>query len=233
MWVGEMLQSALFWTMVGFALGSMPFSYWLGRSALRRDIRDFGDGNPGAANAWRAGTWRLGIPAVLLDYLKGALPVSLACYRYGISGWSLVPVALAPVLGHAFSPFLRFRGGKAIASTFGMWTALTLWQGPTVLGVSVGIFSRLQVVDSWTVMLGMATWLCWLLLRGPPAVGPSGPLPFIAGPSGAPPFVVGPLGPLLGVWCGNMAILIWKHRQELRRPPALRPWLRHLLGLDK
>jgi glycerol-3-phosphate acyltransferase PlsY len=203
--VETMLHSALFWTVVGFVLGSLPFSYWLGRSSLRQDIRDYGDGNPGAANAWRAGTWRLGIPAVLLDYLKGAVPVSLATYRYGVTGWALVPVALAPVLGHAFSPFLRLRGGKAIAATFGMWTALTLWEGPTVLGLSVGIFQRLQTADGWTIMLGMAAWLCWLLLRG----------------TGTPP--------LLAVWCGNMAILIWKHRQELRRPPQLRPWLRGLL----
>jgi glycerol-3-phosphate acyltransferase PlsY len=203
--VGAMLQSAVFWTVVGFALGSIPFSYWLGRSALRTDIRDYGDGNPGSANAWRAGTWRLGIPALLLDYLKGAIPVSLASHRYGVSGWALVPAALAPVLGHAFSPFLRLRGGKAIASTFGIWTALTLWAGPTVLGLSVGLFRQLQVVDGWTVMLGMTTWLGCLLLSG----------------AGTPP--------LLAVWCGNLAVLVWTHRQELRRPPQLRPWLRRLL----
>jgi glycerol-3-phosphate acyltransferase PlsY len=155
-----MLQSAMFWTVIGFAMGSIPFSY-----------------------------------------------------RFGIAGWTVVPVALAPVLGHAFSPFLRLRGGKAIAATFGVWTALTLWEGPTVLGLSVGIFHRLQAVDGWTVMLGMATWLCCLLLGG----------------VATPPFVVGPSGPLLAVWCGNMAVLIWKHRQELRRPPQLRPWLRRLL----
>jgi glycerol-3-phosphate acyltransferase PlsY len=208
MMVEAMLQSVVFWTVIGFSLGSMPFSYWLGRSALRKDIRSYGDGNPGAANAWRAGTWRLGIPAVLLDYLKGAVPVSLACYRYGLSGWHLVPVALAPVLGHAFSPFLRLRGGKAVATTFGIWTGLTLWEGPTILGLSVGFFQRLQAVDAWTVMLGMATWLFWLLLHG-------------AAPA------------LLAVWCGNLAILAWKHRDDLRRPPQWRPWLCRLLRLDQ
>lgn len=202
-----MLHSVIFWTTIGFVLGSIPFSYWLGRLALRRDIRDVGDGNPGGANAWRAGTWRLGIPAVLLDYLKGAVPVSLACYRFGIGGWALLPVALAPVVGHAFSPFLRLRGGKAVAATFGIWTGLTLWEGPTVLGLSVGLFQRLQAVDAWTVMLGMVALLGWLLLRGA-------------------------AGPLLAVWCGNMAILVWKHREELRHPPQLRPWLRRLLQRD-
>lgn len=196
--------SAVLWTLIGLALGSIPFSYWLGRLALHSDIRDYGDGNPGAANAWRAGTWRVGVPAVLLDYLKGALPVGLAHYRYGIAGWALVPVALAPVLGHAFSPFLRLRGGKAVAATFGIWTGVTLWEGPTVLGLSVGLYQRLQTVDGWTVVLGMVTWLCVLLLRQAAL-------------------------PLLAVWCGNITILAWKHHEELRRPPQLRPWLRRLL----
>jgi len=144
---------------------------------------------------------------VLLDYLKGALPVGLACYRFGIVGWALIPVALAPVAGHAFSPFLRLRGGKAVATTFGIWTGLTLWEGPTVLGLAVGLIQRLQTVDGWTVMLGMVAWLGCLLLRG-----------------AAPP--------LLAVWCGNIAILAWKHREDLRRPPRLRPWLRRFLRLD-
>ena len=201
------LQRVVFWTAAGFALGSVPFSYWLGRLALRRDIRQYGDGNPGAANAWRAGTWRLGVPAVLLDYLKGVLPVVLAHHGSGLTGWDLVPVALAPVLGHAFSPFLNLRGGKAVAATFGVWTGLTLWEGPTVLGLSVGLFRGLQMVDGWTVMLGMAAMLCYLLWR---QVTP----------------------PLLAVWCGNMGILAWKHREELRKPPRLRPWLLRLLGRE-
>lgn len=199
-----MVQRAILWTLVGFAAGSIPFSLWLGRLALRRDIRDYGDGNPGAANAWRAGTWRVGVPAVLLDFLKGALPVSLACYRFGVAGWALVPVALAPVLGHAFSPFLRGHGGKAVATTFGVWTGLTLWEGPTVLGLSVALFGRLQTVDGWTVMVGMLSLLGWWLLRGI-------------------------TGPLLAVWCGNVAVLAWKHRRELQGPPQLRPWLQRLL----
>ena len=126
-------MTMLLWTGFGFLVGAMPFSYWLGRIVLHTDIRLYGDGNPGAISAWRAGTWRIGLPAMLLDYLKGAVPVSLAHLAFGISGWSLVPIALAPVLGHAFSPFMRFRGGKAIAATFGIWTGVLLAEGPMVL----------------------------------------------------------------------------------------------------
>lgn len=201
-----MLHSALFWTVIGFILGSLPFSYWLGRLALGQDIRAVGDGNPGSANAWRAGSWRVGLPALLLDFLKGAIPVGLAVQLYGLAGWALVPVALAPVLGHAFSPFLRLRGGKAVAATFGIWTGLTLWLGPTALGLAVACIRTLQAVDAWTIVLGMAAWLLVLILSG-----------------GATP-------PLLAVWAGNLAILVWKHRPDLARPPRARPWLQRLWG---
>jgi glycerol-3-phosphate acyltransferase PlsY len=100
------------WTVIGFLAGSLPFSLWIGQWSLRADIREFGDGNPGAANAWRAGKWRVGLPALLLDFLKGAVPVGLARWQAGISGWALLPIALAPVLGHAVSQFLRFRGAR-------------------------------------------------------------------------------------------------------------------------
>jgi len=110
----------ILWTAVGFVSGSIPFSPWLVRLLLGQDIRQYGDGNPGATNTWRAGGWRVGIVALLLDMVKGLLPVGLACSIVGISGWDLVPIALAPVLGHAFSLFLRLRGGKAVAASFGI-----------------------------------------------------------------------------------------------------------------
>lgn len=190
---------ALFWTAAGLLLGAMPFSFWLGRLVLKADIRHYGDGNPGAANAWQAGGWQVGLPALLLDYLKGLLPVGLACFEAGISGWELVAVALAPIVGHAFSPFLRGRGGKALAVTFGVWTGLTLGEGPLILGLLMGLFLLVQAEDAWAVILGMAGFLAYLLLRQ------------------TDPFI-------LLVWLGNMLILIWKHRQNLRQGTRLRPW---------
>ena len=93
------------WTIIGFCSGSIPFSYWLGKIFLHTDIRQYGDGNPGAFNAWRAGKYKIGLPALILDYLKGAIPVGLAKNVFGISGFGLIPIALSPVFGHAFSPF--------------------------------------------------------------------------------------------------------------------------------
>ena len=192
---------------MSFSLGAMPFSLWLGKLS-GKDIRNYGDGNPGAFNAWRAGGYRLGIPAVLLDYLKGIVPVSLANFGFGFTGWGLVLVALAPVFGHAFSPFLRFRGGKAVAATFGIWTGLTVWEGPTLLGVLLGMFFSIQKVDGWSVMLAMFGLLAYLLVR-----------------QSAPSILI--------ICSGNILILAWKHRHDLRQKMELKPSIANLLRRER
>lgn len=193
----------ILWILVSFLLGGIPFSFWLGK-LIKRDIRNYGDGNPGAFNAWKAGGWRLGVPALLLDYLKGVIPVNLAKFEFGFTGWELVLIALAPVFGHAFSPFLRFRGGKAVAVTFGTWTGLTVWEGPTVLGVMLGVFFFIQRVDGWSVMFAMFGLLAYLLARQ------------------ANWFI-------FAVWLGNILILAWKHRHDLKQKIGLRPSAANLL----
>lgn len=180
-------------------VGSLPFSVWVGRWALGADVRQFGDGNPGASNVFRAGGKGWGVLAVLLDGFKGAIPVGVAYFVVGLEGWGMTAVALAPILGHAFSPFLRFRGGKALATTFGVWLGLTLWWGPTALGLAFAFWRWRLTVDGWAVLAGMLTLLVVLLLVGVP-----------------PPF--------LGVWLGNTLILGWKHRADLRQRVRLRPW---------
>lgn len=196
-------MTILLWTVLGFLSGSVPYALLLGRWLAHADIRQYGDGNPGASNATKAGGWRVGLPAGLMDYLKGAVPVGLAHFQFGLIGWELVPVALAPVLGHAFSPWLRFRGGKAVAVTFGVWTGLTLWEGPTLLGTFLGILYTLLAADAWCVILALLGWLVYLLLRG-------------AEPA------------LLAIWLGNALIVAWKHRHALRQAPRWRPYIRAL-----
>ena len=110
-------MTTLIWIIIAFMCGALPFSVWVGKLALHTEIRNYGDHNPGATNVIRAGGWKWGVPALLLDYLKGAIPVGIAYFVVGLDGVSLVLVALAPVLGHAFSPFLGFHGGKAVAVT--------------------------------------------------------------------------------------------------------------------
>ena len=96
-----------------FLLGACPFSVILGRWFLKKDIREYGDGNPGAANVFRAGGHKLGYLAVFLDVVKGVPFVLLAHTVFGFSNLALIPIGLCAILGHAFSPFLKWRGGKA------------------------------------------------------------------------------------------------------------------------
>ncbi len=198
-------MTILFWTIFAFLAGSIPFSVWLGRVALRTDIRRYGDHNPGATNVARAGGWQLGALVLILDMLKGALPVGLAWYWGGLSGWSLVPVALAPVLGHAYSPFLRFQGGKALAVTMGVWGGLTLGEGPLVLAILLLLWYALIAIDGWAVLLTGLSFGAYLLLTEAEAY-------------------------LLAIWVGNTLIVAWKHRTDLALVPQLRPWLKRIGG---
>lgn len=149
---------------IGFLVGSLPSAAWLVRWIVHADVRRFGDGNPGAINAWKAGGWAVGVPVLLLDVTKGGAPVALARFVFEIEGWALVPAALSPILGHAFSPWLRFRGGKGIATTFGVWSALTFWLVPTTLGLLMAALVALQILHSWTVMIASAITLVVLIL---------------------------------------------------------------------
>ncbi len=190
-------MNVVFWTLVAFISGAIPFSLLVGRFGLHTDIRQYGDGNPGASNVFRAGGKSWGILAILLDGFKGAIPVWLAIDA-GVEGWGLTAVALAPIYGHAFSPFLKFKGGKALAVTFGVWTGLTLWRAPVVMGFSFAAGLFLLTVEGWAVILGMAALLVYLLLSGAQA-------------------------PLLAVWLGNLLVILWTHRADLRQRPRIRP----------
>jgi glycerol-3-phosphate acyltransferase PlsY len=183
-----------------FVSGSFPFSFWLGKLLLGVDVRQYGDGNPGAANVFRSGNKSIGLLALILDVSKAAVPVGLSYYNLGIRGIPMYFIAIAPILGHIFSPFLGFHGGKAIAVSLGVWIGLTIWKASLVgvIGTVVGI--ALITSSGWAVLLGLAMILIALLL-----------------------WIPEPL--LLMVWVSETLILAWTHRYDLRQRPALRPWL--------
>lgn len=158
------MGESLTWILIAFVSGSLPYSVWIGRLALKDDIRSYGDGNPGAFNVFRAGGKGWGWLAILLDGLKGAIPVGFAHYSAGLEGWPLVITALAPVIGHAYSPILKFRGGKAIAVTFGTWTGMTLWLAPTLLGISFAAVQLTRRNDRLAIVLGQAVLLIAFLV---------------------------------------------------------------------
>jgi glycerol-3-phosphate acyltransferase PlsY len=193
---------------LSFLAGSIPFSLILGKIFLRRDIRSYGDSNTGTVNVFRAGSNLLGFLTLLLDVSKAAVPVGLAYQDLGIKGIPIVLIAFAPVAGHAFSPFLGFRGGKAIAASLGVWIGLTLWKIPLAGVVASVVGLAITSVNAWAVMLGLVGMLAALIIYMPD------------------PF-------LLFIWLAITLLLIWTHRVELRLRPQLRPWLIKRLSRSK
>lgn len=196
-------MNILFWTLAGFLLGAIPFSLLMGKLFTHTDIRTVGDGNPGGANAIKAGGLKAGIPAILLDIGKGFLPAYLA-QKYGLRGWSLIPVCLAPIYGHAFSPFLRFHGGKALGATAGVWLGLLgLWVFPIYGSLAVP-FTLFQSVDAWSANAGMIALLGYAILFGEPWMVTFAAL--------------------------NTALITWTHRRDLVCPPQLRAWVTNIFA---
>lgn len=113
-------------TFVGaFAIGSIPFGYLIGRLFYRTDIRSRGSGNIGAMNALRALGSGGAVSVLLLDALKGFAPALWALQFFsGRLDFEGALVATGAVLGHCFSPWLGWRGGKGVATSFGAILAL-------------------------------------------------------------------------------------------------------------
>jgi glycerol-3-phosphate acyltransferase PlsY len=119
---------------VAYLVGSIPFAYLLSR---RRgvDLREVGSGNIGASNVLRTSGVRAAVLAMVLDGVKGALAVLLA-QRLAVGQAVPVAAGLASVLGHIYPVWLRFRGGKGVATAAGVFAILT----PLSLGVASGVF---------------------------------------------------------------------------------------------
>ncbi len=107
--------------LIGYLLGSIPFGLLLTRSAGLGDIRSIGSGNIGATNVLRTGNKGLAAATLLLDGLKGTLAV-LICWRFGLYG--ALAAALGAYLGHCFPVWLRFKGGKGVATFLGVLLGL-------------------------------------------------------------------------------------------------------------
>jgi acyl phosphate:glycerol-3-phosphate acyltransferase len=183
------------WILFAFFCGSLPFSVWLTK-LVGKDPRTVGDHNPGATNALKVGGLKIGIAAFGLDIAKAALPVGLAYQIFDIRGPLMVAIAFAPLLGHAYSPFLRFRGGKAVAAALGVWIGLTIWTMPLVILVTIIPLFLLLRNSGWAVALTILVMGLFLWLADP--------------------------NPLFFWTLGLQAILLlWKHRADLRTIPKV------------
>jgi len=192
----------LLYTALEFLCGSLMFSYWLGR-AVKQDLRNTGDGNPGAYNLFHAAGIKLGLAGVALDFGKGFFPLFFLVSGEYVRGLELVPVAAAPIFGHAFSPFLKGRGGKGIAVTFGVWSAVTSFEVSLVYAIILALFSLAASVikkgrpvssdaDGFMVVAGMLLLAAYLVYRAFPL-------------------------PILALWLANFLLLACTNRHKLYR----------------
>jgi len=165
----EIIYSVLL-IVAAFGLGACPFSLWIGKWLLDKDIRDYGDGNPGAFNVLRAGGRWAFVLALILDIGKGVPFVALAHYYFGLPDAVVMAVGLSAILGHAFTPILRFNGGKALAVMGGVLLALPQHE----IFISVVIFMVLGFLliggdgwrgDAWRVAFATTATLIYLVVE--------------------------------------------------------------------
>ena len=160
----EAVYTALL-SVAAFILGAIPFSVIIGRLLLQKDITKYGDGNPGAANVFRAGNIPIGLLAVFFDICKGVLFVALSHTIFSLSAVSVVIIAVSAVLGHAFSPFLRWHGGKAIAVTFGVMLGLLPEYAILLTFIIFMLLGFLMIKnDAWKVTIGATGTLAYLVV---------------------------------------------------------------------
>lgn len=123
----------------GYLAGSMPFGYWLVLAVKREDVRKRGSGNIGATNVWRVYGWRLGLPVVLLDVVKGLVPALLGALL--VDDLAGVLAGGAAMFGHWRPLFLRFaKGGKTVATAGGTLFGVAPLVGLAVAAVWIAFF---------------------------------------------------------------------------------------------
>lgn len=205
------------WILVGYLVGSVPFGLIVAR-AKGIDLRAHGSGNIGATNAMRVLGKRLGLMCFGLDVAKGAAPVLVSGALMGVLGRGSVDatqasmwmgVGLAAVLGHVFPLYLRFKGGKGVATAFGAMAAYWPWMTlATMAALCVWI-----VVARLTRYVSAASIAAALALPAAAVAGVLAGWPL--GTDGARNAGAG--WPFAGMAIGLGALVIWRHRGNLAR----------------
>tara|TARA_Y100001970_G_scaffold284221_1_gene401121 strand:- start:2404 stop:3030 length:627 start_codon:yes stop_codon:yes gene_type:complete len=202
----------IIFAIVAFIAGSIPFSVILTKVLSGKDVRDIGDNNPGAVNAWKSGGAYLGIFVMFLEFLKAILPISIAIRFYDLSGYNLVFISLMPIIGHSFSPFLKLKGGKALAVTAAMWLALFQFEAAIVIFGFLALFFAIQKNDAWTVNL---VHLCFFIYGIITSISNS----YISN------------NEFIFLWILASIFMIYNHRKELRELPEIRKNIKHFTGV--
>jgi acyl phosphate:glycerol-3-phosphate acyltransferase len=190
------LLLCIVYTVGGYLSGNIMYAYWLPKWIRGVDVREYGaDHNPGAANATVACGLPIGITCAVMDILKGAVPVYLAMHMAQLPMEYMVPVVLAPVIGHGWPLLFNGRGGKAICVSF---------------GVLIGLLPEILLAPLWAVII--------LVLL--PFIHNHAMLMVVTSTAmSLGSFLLYPMIPIRLMACGVSGILIVRHRKPKERTP--------------
>jgi len=151
---------------LAYLIGATPTSYIAGKLGKGIDLRQHGSNNLGATNVYRVLGWKYAIPVGVIDMVKGAVPVAILGPWSNGPGWFTVALGLAAVLGHMFSPYVRFRGGKGVATAAGMFLALA----PLTIGISLVIWAATLWLSGYVSVASLTVAVLfplWVRLTAP------------------------------------------------------------------
>ena len=147
--ISPLMFRALVVLLASYLLGAIPTSHLVSRLFAKIDLRQHGSGNLGATNLYRVLGWKYAIPVALFDIAKGAIPVLVFAPQVNRSELFALSCGVAAILGHVFSVFVHFRGGKGVATAAGVMLGLT----PVALAVAAAVWALL-VLGTGYVSLG-------------------------------------------------------------------------------
>lgn len=180
-----------------YLLGAIPFALIIGKRFYKIDVREHGSGNLGATNVFRTLGIKAAVATLLLDAAKGAAAVGFAYLVFtGRSDlareWGMIAATIAAVAGHSYSPYIRFTGGKGVATAAGALLVLTPYPWPILLGLFILVVLLSRMVSLGSVVDAVAYPLLCLV--------------FYAGD-----------WPIIGFSFGIAALVIWRHRANIVR----------------
>lgn len=152
--------------LLAYVAGSLPTAVWAGKVFHGIDIREHGSGNAGATNTIRVLGWKTGIPVLIIDLAKGLLAASLPVLLNSAPGESTqlmaikIACGMAAIIGHVFPVLAGFRGGKGVATTFGVLLALHPWLTLTC----AGIFLLVLLITGYVSLSSMTAGIMFPIL---------------------------------------------------------------------
>ncbi|MCR4662967.1 MAG: glycerol-3-phosphate 1-O-acyltransferase PlsY [Endomicrobiaceae bacterium] len=137
-----MTLKIIIYLVLSYLCGAIPFGYIIAKLFKHVDIRTVGSGNPGATNVYRTISKPLGVLTLILDVLKGFIPVYFVFLLNPDYHWMVISVAFVTIIGHVFTIFLNFKGGKGVATACGVFLAIN----PLAVLVCLAVFVLLLAI---------------------------------------------------------------------------------------